>query len=400
MLAVESSSPVAPVGLPPSADLNVPARGAATAHPPAADRDRSLSDYNVGDVGGGDVAAGDVTADHGGLDVHGVHDGVINAIGQTPLVRLRRFLDTDDVDLLVKLESCNPGGSAKDRPAAMMLGEAIRRGEVTEDSVVIESSSGNMGIGLAQACRYHNIRFICVVDPRTQQQNLDIIAAYGGEIELVREPIGGDFLAARIARVESLLRSTPNGYWPNQYANRDNPRSHYEGTVAEIDDALDGEFDVLLVATSSTGTAQGCRDLLRDRGRDVSIIAVDSCGSALFGNHPGARLIPGLGAGKVPALAQGQSFDRIQRVSDLDCVVGCRRAVDREALLIGGSAGGVLLSVDRLKKQLRGKRCVAVLHDSGTRYMQTVYNDRWVEEVLHCTPDRLRHLVSGIDDSE
>jgi len=324
-----------------------------------------------------------------------VHENVLDAVGQTPLIRFKRFLDTDDVELFVKLESSNPGGSAKDRPARRMIEEARRRGEIGPGSTIIESSSGNMGIGLAQVCRYHGMNFICVVDPRAQKQNLAIIEALGGTISMVSQPLNGDFLAARIATVCRLLETTPNSFWPNQYANADNPRSHYEGTVREIDDALDGQFDVLLVATSSTGTAQGCRDYLRDRGRNVKVIAVDSVGSVLFGGSAGPRAIPGLGAGKEPKLAVGQSFDEVKRVTDLDCVVGCRRAAEREAMLVGGSAGGVLMVASRMKEQLAGRRCVAVLHDSGTRYLETVFNDAWVKRILHCSPERLRELIES-----
>ena len=324
-----------------------------------------------------------------------IHDGVLNAIGSTPLVQLRRIIQRDDLELLVKLEYANPGGSAKDRPAAMMLQRAIARGDVAAGTTIIESSSGNMGIGLAQACRFHGLRFICVVDPRAQRQNLQIIEALGGQIELVEKPLEGDFLAARIATVRRLLETIADSYWPNQYANQDNPRSHYEGTIAEVDDALRGEFDVLLVATSSTGTAQGCRDFLHDRGRDVQVIAVDSIGSVLFGGSAGPRMIPGLGAGKEPKLAAGQTFDRIERVTDLDCVIGCRRAARDEALLVGGSAGGILTTIGRLQNELAGKRCVAILHDSGTRYLETVFNDEWVHQSLGCSPHQLHELIES-----
>ncbi|WDQ15022.1 2,3-diaminopropionate biosynthesis protein SbnA [Rhodopirellula sp. P2] len=324
-----------------------------------------------------------------------VCNGVLDAIGGTPLVRLNQFLDRPDIELIVKWEAANPGGSAKDRPAAKMLFEALKRGEIGPDTTIVESTSGNMGIGLAQACRYHGLKFICVVDPRAQKQNLSIIEALGGAIELVTQPLNGDFLAARIAKVCELIETTSNSYWPNQYANTDNPRSHFEGTIREIDESLDGEFDVLFVATSSTGTAQGCRDFLKSRGRNVQVVAVDSVGSVLFGGSSGPRKIPGLGAGKEPRLAAGQSFDHLVRVSDLECVVGCRRAAQREAMLIGGSAGGVLMSVGRMQEQFAGKRCVAVLHDSGTRYLETVFSDEWVSESLGCTSEELNYLVGS-----
>ncbi|WP_436717814.1 2,3-diaminopropionate biosynthesis protein SbnA [Roseiconus lacunae] len=329
-----------------------------------------------------------------------IHNGVLDAIGHTPLIRLRRYLDRNDIDLIVKFEAANPGGSAKDRPAKNMIDVALARRQITHQSTIIESSSGNMGIGLAQACRYHGLPFICVVDPRAQQQNIRMIEALGGTIEYVHTPIEGDFLKARLARVCQLLERIPNSYWPNQYANVANPEAHFHGTIAEIDQALGGQFDALFVATSSTGTIQGCQEYLRMRGRDAKVYAVDAEGSVLFGGSHGPRQIPGLGAGRVPPLAKSTCVDRVLRVDDLQCVVGCRRAAEREAMLVGGSAGGVLEAIRELGNSprgngLRGKRCVAVLHDSGCRYLDTVFNDRWVETNLHCSPERLRLLIQG-----
>ena len=324
-----------------------------------------------------------------------IADGIVDSIGSTPLVRLRSIIGRKDIEVLVKLEAGNPGGSAKDRPAHRMIESALQSGTIGKDSMVIESSSGNLGIGLAQVCRYYGLRFICVVDPRVQSQNVAIIKALGGQIDRVSQPLNGDFLAARIARVRNLLESNPNSYWPNQYANPDNPRSHFDGTIKEIDDALGGDLDVLIVATSSTGTAQGCRDYLKERGRDTEIIAVDSVGSVLFGGIAGPRRIPGLGAGKEPALAIGQSFDRVERVTDLECVVGCRKVAAREAILVGGSAGGVIMTIGKLQDELAGKRCVAVLHDSGERYLDTVFDDQWVERSLGCSPEHLAEFVES-----
>ena len=322
-----------------------------------------------------------------------VADGILDAIGQTPLVRLRRYLDEPNVELHVKLEASNPGGSAKDRPAKQMLEHALVTGEIGSETTVIESSSGNMGIGLAQACRYHGLRFMCVVDPRAQPQNVAIMRALGAEIDFVSEPLNGDFLAARLARVCERLEQIPNSFWPNQYSNRQNPLAHQQATMREILAALGGDLDYLFVATSSTGTAQGCRDYLLSEGLSTSIVAVDAAGSALFGGTPGCRSIPGLGAGREPRLARGQTFDRVERISDLDCVVGCRRAARREALLIGGSAGGVLEVVRSMESELVGARCAAILHDSGTRYMDTIFSDDWVHDVLGASPAEVEHWI-------
>lgn len=319
---------------------------------------------------------------------------VLELVGKTPLLRLSRYLDNAGVELLVKLESQNPGGSAKDRPALRMLQHALDCGDIDEKTTVVESSSGNMGIGLAQACRYYQLPFICIVDPHAQQQNVSIMEALGATVDRVSSKVHGSFLAARLQRVRHHLQTIPNSFWPNQYANRQNPAAHEFGTIREIDEATSGDVDFLFVATSSTGTAQGCRDYLRRRGRATQVVAVDAQGSVLFGGTPGERQIPGLGAGQVPALARDQVFDHVRRVADLDCVIGCRRAALREALLIGGSAGGVLEVVRSMQHELVGKRSVAILHDSGTRYLNTVFDDRWVQGALGVDSQQLKDMLS------
>jgi cysteine synthase A len=309
------------------------------------------------------------------------------------MVRLQRYLDNGNIDLIAKLEAANPGGSAKDRPAKRMIEEGLRDGSITGNTTIIESSSGNMGIGLAQVCRYYGLRFICVVDPHAQQQNVAIIKALGATIHLVTEPLNGDFLAARLAVVQALLVEVDNGFWPNQYANMNNPMAHEVGTIREIDETLSGQLDFLFVATSSTGTARGCRDYLKKKGRRTKVIAVDAEGSTLFNGKPSPRKISGMGAGKLPELARGQCFDGVIRVSDLRCVVGCRRAAEREAVLVGGSAGGVLEAVRSMQHDLEGKVVAAILHDSGSRYLGTVFDDAWVERELGCSADGVHKLA-------
>ena len=294
-----------------------------------------------------------------------IADSVLDLIGFTPLLRLNNYLENSSVELIVKLESQNPGGSAKDRPARQMIEHALSRGDIQPGGIVIESSSGNMGIGLAQACNYYGLDFICVVDINAQSQNIDIISALGGTIKLVTRPLNGDFLAARIDTVERLLREHPGAFWTNQYANLDNPGAHREGTIREIVNDLSGEFDALFVATSSTGTARGCRDYLTLIDHQAKIYAVDADGSALFEGVAGPRHISGMGAGKIPPLAEGQMFDHVVRISDARCIAGCRRASRYEALLVGGSGGAVLEAIRREARDLSNKRVIALLHDFG-----------------------------------
>jgi cysteine synthase A len=312
-------------------------------------------------------------------------EGILSAVGGTPMIRLNRLFPDSDFDLFAKLEALNPGGSIKDRPALAILTAALSAGEIGPGSVIIESSSGNMGIGLAQVCRYHGLRFICVVDPKSAAQNLRILEAYGAEIDYVTEPEPktGEFLQARLNRVRTLVDQIDNSFWPNQYANAHNSTSHYHTTMHEVATDLGGKVDFLFIATSTCGTIRGCGDYIRDHKMGTKLIAVDAVGSLIFSEQKAKRMIPGLGAGLRPPLCDLSVIDECVHVTDLDCVAGCRRLIAREAILAGGSSGGVVSAVARLRHRIfPGAVCVVLLPDRGERYLDTIFDDNWVREHL------------------
>lgn len=314
--------------------------------------------------------------------------GIVDTIGGTPLIRLSRLFRGASFEVYGKLESMNPGGSAKDRPALYLLKEAIRRGDITEHSVIVESSSGNLAISLAQLCRYMDLRFICVVDPRTTKQHKNIIRSFGGEIDLITEPdeMTGEFLPARIRRVKQLVEQIPNAFWTNQYGSLDNSLSHTETTIREIYEQL-GHVDYLFCGVSSCGTIRGCSDFIKSKGYPTRIVAVDAQGSVIFGGEKNKRHLPGLGAGIVPGLYQQGVADEVQYVSDRDCVEGCRQLIRHESILAGASAGGVISAILRMKSNIpKGAVCAAILPDRGERYMDTIYNDDWVQRELGFCP--------------
>lgn len=311
-----------------------------------------------------------------------MNDGVLSAIGKTPLVRLSRVIPDARFKLYAKLEGLNPGGSTKDRPAFSILRHAIDSGDIQPGTVVIESSSGNMGIGLAQACMYYGLRFICVVDPKATVQNVRLLKAYGAEVDVVQEPDKqtGEYLQARLNRVKDLLDSTENTFWPNQYSHRYNPIAHYQ-TMHEVITELGGEVDYLFCATSTCGTIRGCAEYAREHKLATRIFAVDAVGSVIFGGENRKRLIPGHGAAVRPALYQPDVAERCIHVTDLQCVVGCRRLVRDEAILAGGSSGAVLMAIEQIKDEIEpGATCAAIFADKGERYLDTIYCDSWVEE--------------------
>ncbi len=312
---------------------------------------------------------------------HGVKQGILSTVGQTPLVRLTHILPNIHFQLFAKLETSNPGGSIKDRTAVNIIYDALDRGLVKPGGTIIESSSGNLGIGLAQACAYMGLHFICIVDPRTNVQNMDIMRVYGAKVDLITEPhpITGDFLQARMERAQHLAETMPNSFWCNQYANPANPDSHHQ-TMREIATDLYGKVDYLLCATSTCGTLRGCAEYIHQYELETKVIAVDAVGSVIFGGKPGPRLLPGHGAGRRPEHYQDGLADEYIHVTDLECVVGCRRLVKHEAILAGASSGGVVAALDRLKDTIKpNTNCVLILCDRGERYLNTVYSDIWVD---------------------
>ncbi|WP_309472251.1 2,3-diaminopropionate biosynthesis protein SbnA [Paenibacillus sp. YN15] len=310
-----------------------------------------------------------------------VNSGILSTIGNTPLVKLSRLFRESRLTVYGKLELLNPGGSAKDRPALRMLQEAWKEGRIGRGAVIIESSSGNMAISLAMICRCLEMRFISVIDPRTTETNIRIMKALGAEISYVAEPdpATGEFLPARLKRVEYLLGTIPGSYWPNQYANINNYLAHYHTTMKEIAEQLD-RVDYLFCSVSTCGTIRGLAEYVRDHKLAARIVAVDAEGSAIFGGNQEKRRFPGLGAGIVPPFCRTELIDHIVHVPDWDMVESCRALAQKEAILAGPSSGGVIAAVRKLEPQLPpGAVCAVIIHDKGERYLDTVYSDSWVK---------------------
>lgn len=326
-------------------------------------------------------------------------DGILSTIGRTPLVRLRRVSPLPDASVYAKLESFNPGGSIKDRTAVSMLQAKIMRGELNAShSVVVESSSGNLGIGIAQICRYFGLRFICVVDAKTTEQNLAILRAYHATVDMISEPDpeSGDFLPARISRVRHLVSSLPGAFWPNQYANPLNPQAH-QHTMREIAQVLAGNVDYLFCATGSCGTIRGCSDYVRATGMRTKIIAVDAAGSVIFGQKdPRVRRLPGHGSAMRSVLLEPGTADHVVLVRDIDAIAACRRLVEQEAILAGGSSGATLAALTAMRDEIPARAtCVLIFPDGGDRYLDTIYSDDWVRRHFSQVPDDFSDELSA-----
>lgn len=306
---------------------------------------------------------------------------LLDTIGNTPLVKLERLYPDSNINLFGKLESFNPGGSVKDRTAQQLILKAIEDGDLRAGDTIVESSSGNLAIGLAQACLFYGIDLIVVVDPLINPHTLKVLETYGTKIEKITEPSpSGGYLAARLDRVKSLLKQIPRSFWTNQYANKENPKTH-ETTMEEIVKAIDDELDYLFVATGTCGTIMGCAEYIKKNKLSTKIIAVDAVGSIIFGGKQGTRKIPGHGAARKSNFLDKELIHDVIHVTDEDCVNGCKKLLSREAILCGGSSGAVVSAIEKYLMNIPIQaNCAAILCDNGERYLDTIYNQEWVDK--------------------
>jgi 2,3-diaminopropionate biosynthesis protein SbnA len=319
--------------------------------------------------------------DHSQKSPGGISSSIVDCVGQTPLVHLKRLFA--DRKVYAKLEMMNPGGSMKDRPARYIIERGLRDGTFHEGTHLIESTSGNLGIGLAMAAKIYGLKFSCVVDPKITPTNLKILKQFGAQIEMVTEKDEyGSYLHTRIRRVKELLETIPNAYWINQYANAWNWQAYYHSVGREIIEQVDGPVDYLICAVSTTGSILGCSRRVREKFPHVKVIAVDAVGSVIFGAPPAPRELPGIGASRVPELVSPGEIDEVVYVDDLESAQGCRDLLAHEGIFAGGSSGSVIAAIRKIIHVIPPhSRIVTVLPDRGDRYLDSVYDDQWMENL-------------------
>jgi N-(2-amino-2-carboxyethyl)-L-glutamate synthase len=281
--------------------------------------------------------------------------------------------------LYLKIEGMNFAGSIKLKPAREMVERAEREGKIGPGSVLVESSSGNLGVALSMIAASKGYRFVCVIDPRCNPATRQLMESLGAQVDLVTEPNPTDgFLGARLDHVRGLCDSDDRYVWLNQYANPGNWGAHYRWTAPEIA-AQFPDLEVLFVGTGTTGTLMGCARYFREHRPDVRIVAVDSVGSVTFGGQPATRLIPGLGMSVRPPQLDESLIDDVVIVGEPDTVRTCHRLAAR-GFLFGGSTGtvvhGAVTWLD--DHNARDVTAVAISPDLGRPYLDTIYQPDWV----------------------
>jgi 2,3-diaminopropionate biosynthesis protein SbnA len=296
--------------------------------------------------------------------------------------RLRAFAGSHD--LFLKLEGFNVTGSIKIKTAVALVEEMEQRGIARpHETVIVESSSGNLGLALSLVCAVKGYKFICVTDPNANRTNIRAMELYGAKVIVVEERDGaGGFLESRFKAIDQILQSEPKAVWLNQGANIANKNVHAEQTANEIAREFD-KVDWIFVGTGTTGTLGGISERLHYEFPRIKVVAVEPVGSVTFGGPPRKRNIPGIGTSVRPKLADLANPDRVVAVSEEKTVEACLSFVRDYHLLVGGSTGTVLAAVQELTPEFTpGDTIVAISADFGERYLDTIYDKAWVEDVI------------------
>lgn len=302
-----------------------------------------------------------------------IYQGLRELIGHTPLVRLAGLEKKYGLhaQLIAKLEAYNPAGSVKDRAARSILEDAGRRGKLKKDTVIIEPTSGNTGIGLASYASALGLRVILTMPDTMSVERRSLLGAYGAELVLTP---GSEGMAGAIQKARQLCEEIPGALFAGQFVNPANPRAHYETTGPEIWQDTDGTVDLFVAGVGTGGTISGTGKYLKEQNPQVRVVAVEPSDSpVLSGGKAGPHGLQGIGAGFVPQALDTSVYDEVITVSQQDAIAACRAVSRLEGLLIGISSGAAAHAAVLLAKreENRDKRIVVLFPDSGERYLST-----------------------------
>lgn len=302
-----------------------------------------------------------------------IYKNIRELIGNTPLIALENISKAEGAvaDVYAKVEYFNPSGSVKDRAALGMLTKAFEEGVINKDTVIIEPTSGNTGIGLASIGASLGMKVILTMPETMSVERRNLLKAYGAEVVLTEGPLG---MKGAIAKAEELKESYDNAFIPSQFENYSNAEMHYKTTGPEIFNDTDGNVEILVAGIGTGGTITGTGKFLKEKKSDIKIVAVEPASSAvLSGESPSPHKIQGIGAGFVPGILDTEIYDSISKVTDDEAITMGRRLAREEGLLVGVSSGAAVSAAMKLAvlPENKGKTIVVVLPDTGERYLST-----------------------------
>lgn len=299
-----------------------------------------------------------------------IHENIISTIGKTPLVKINN-LAADEVTILAKLESFNPGGSIKDRIALSMIEAAEKDGHISKETLIVEPTSGNTGIGLAIVCAAKGYRLTLTMPESMSMERRRLLEMLGAQIVLTPAELG---MKGAIDKAEEMKADDPNVFIAQQFQNPANPEIHRKTTAEEIWDDCNGEIDIFIAGIGTGGTITGCGEFFKSKKPSVSAVAVEPADSAvLSGSKPGPHKIQGIGAGFIPEILNVDIYDEVIKITNVEAMDMARQLAKKEGILAGISSGAAMEAAMQLarRNENKGKTIVVILPDTGERYIST-----------------------------
>ncbi len=310
---------------------------------------------------------------------------ILEAIGDTPIVRLNSIGADLASEMFVKVEYMNPGLSVKDRIARLIVEDAENKGELAPGGTIVEATSGNTGAGLAMVAAIKGYRCVFVMPDKMSQEKIDRLRAYGAEV-IVTPTVALDDPESHYSVARRIVEETPNAILANQYNNPNNPESHYRVTGPEIWRQTGGAFDTFVTGLGTGGTISGTGKYLKEQNPNIKVVGVDPIGSILYGLFYGEEnpasasyKTEGIGESFKPNTLSFENVDEVVRVTDKECLLTARRLAREEGILAGGSAGGAVAGALRYAESLEEpERIVTLMPDSGMFYLSKIFSDEWM----------------------
>ncbi len=321
-----------------------------------------------------------------------IYESIVDTIGNTPLVKLKRVIDSVSATVAVKVEYLNPGQSIKDRIAVKMIDVAEEKGLIKPGGTIIEGTSGNTGMGLALVAAVRGYDCIFTTTDKQSKEKVDLLRALGARVEVCPTNVEPDDPRSYYSVARRLSEEIPNSYYPNQYDNLSNREAHYETTGPEIWKQTEGKVTHFVAGIGTGGTITGTARYLKEKNPAIQVIGVDSVGSVYKSyfetgvfdkNEIKPYLTEGIGEDIIPENVDFDYIDDVVQVNDKNALVTTRRLAREEGLFIGGSCGAAVYGAMEYAQKnnlTKDDLMVVILPDSGTRYISKIYNDEWMEE--------------------
>ena len=318
------------------------------------------------------------------------HDkNILDVIGNTPIVKLDRTASGIDSNIYVKLEYLNPGGSIKDRIGKYICEQASKRGELKPGGIIIEATSGNTGVGIAQFAAVNNCQAVFVMADKQSNEKIQALKSFGAQVILCPTNVEPEDPRSYYSVAKNMCEVFPNSFYANQYHNEDNRLSHYYSTGPEIIEQTQGQFDVFMAGVGTGGTISGTGRYLKEKNPNIKVVGVDIKGSILAHYHKTGEIIPahpyvleGLGEDFLPSNIDFKIIDDFVVVEDEESFEMTKRLLKEEAIYTGGSGGAAVLGAIRYAQNLQSPQDILViLPDSGSRYLSKIYNQDWIEKM-------------------